>query len=207
MGDSINELGIYRQLNTEMREGLKNIYQQISTASGAPADAMLHEASHQLDEALRTTEQATMEIMEIVEKCLAMQTESAELIRIARDGAATAAHYARLARINSDLGAGLTDLFGKLSFQDLAGQRIKKVLGTLESIGQSVVDLYLSSGLVLAGVEKNPASDARSLREEARQAMDEFRSDRETRSVLKGPDRNGFSQSAIDELLAQLGGQ
>lgn len=206
MGDHINELGIYKQLNAEMREGLKNIYQQISTASGSQPDAMLHEASHQLDEVLKTTEQATMEIMEIVEKCLAMQTEGAELIRIARDGAATGAHYARLAQLNSDLGSSLTNLFGKLSFQDLTGQRIKKVLGTLESIGKNVVDLYLSSGLVLAGAEKNPASDARSLREEARQAMDDFRSEREVRSNLKGPDSNGFSQSAIDDLLAQLGG-
>lgn len=207
MSQHRNELGIYKQLNEEMREGLKNIYQQISSASGgAPTDALLHEASDQLGEVLKTTEQATMDIMEIVERSLDIQAECAGLIKTVCDGAATGAHLDRLRELNATLGDGLNDLFGKLAFQDLTGQRIKKVLSSLDDIGRSVVELYISSGLVMAGAEKNPATDADALRQEARKAVDDFRNDREVHSVLKGPDGSGISQDAIDDLLAQLGG-
>ena len=83
MADHADEPTVYRQLSTDMRQGLKDIYQQISTASSDQAspvpetDALFHEASDQLGEVLKATETATMSIMEIVEKHLDLQAESA----------------------------------------------------------------------------------------------------------------------------------
>ena len=90
MSEQKRQEAVYRQLSAEMRQGLKDIYQQISTASAAdgaaPAtDALFHEASAQLDEVLRDTEAAAMSIMEIVEKQLELQAESAELIAAAAE--------------------------------------------------------------------------------------------------------------------------
>ena len=54
MADHADEPTVYRQLSTDMRQGLKDIYQQISTASSDQAspvpetDALFHEASDQL---------------------------------------------------------------------------------------------------------------------------------------------------------------
>ncbi len=110
MGDIMSEqkrqAAVYRQLSADMRQGLKDIYQQISTASaaeGAPpaTDALFHEASAQLDEVLKDTEAAAMSIMEIVEKHLELQAESA---RILEDAAAGGGDMARLAAINGVLG-------------------------------------------------------------------------------------------------------
>lgn len=211
MSEQKRQDAVYRQLSADMREGLRDIYQQISTASAAdgaaPAtDALFHEASAQLDEVLRDTESAAMSIMEIVEKQLELQAESAELIAAAGE----APGMARLAAINDELGSDLTTLLTTLSFQDITGQRIKKVVVALNGIERRVVDLYVSSGLVMDGAEKDPAKDAQTLHEEARKAVADFREQQQqpegkTGSELKGPDRNGVSQAAIDDMLAQLG--
>ncbi|MDE5879355.1 MAG: protein phosphatase CheZ [Desulfovibrio sp.] len=210
MSEEKGHEAVYRQLSADMRQGLKDIYQQISTASAAegaaPAtDALFHEASAQLDEVLRDTEAAAMSIMEIVEKHLELQAESATLIAAAGEGEG----LARLAAINDELGVDLTTLLTTLSFQDITGQRIKKVVTALNGIERQVVDLYVASGLVMDGAEKDPAKDARTLQDEARQAVADFRESRKQPeaggSELKGPDKNGVSQAAIDDMLAQLG--
>lgn len=206
MSQPDSDQGIYRQLSADMQEGLRGLYHQLSdAASQAAPGAILHEASGHLDEALKATEQAAMEIMDSVEKCQSMQEESAQLLRVVDEGGATSAHVLRLRELNTALGAALAGIFAKLSFQDLAGQRIKKVLATLASMEQRVLDLYLSSGLVMAAAEQKPGTDAASLRESARKALDDFRNERQVRSELRGPDANGIGQEAIDDLLARLG--
>ncbi|MDR3362381.1 MAG: protein phosphatase CheZ [Desulfovibrio sp.] len=202
---------VYKQLSANMREGLKDIYQQISNASAdnAPSaplatDALLHEASDQLHEVLKTTENAAMTIMEIVEKHLDLHEENAAILSAAREGNFGAEQIARLAEINAILGEDLSNVLTALSFQDITGQRIKKVVAALSNIEKSVVELYVSSGLIMDSAEKNPARDAESLQDEARQAVEDFRRKRKVTSTLKGPDSKGISQSSIDDMLAQL---
>ncbi len=211
MAEQRDESAVYKQLSTEMRQGLKNIYQQISSASsdqGTPVsdtDALFHEASDQLGEVLKATETAAVNIMEIVEKHLDLQTESAALLEAVRSGTAADTQTARLAEINNQLGDDLTTLLTILSFQDITGQRIKKVVEALNKIEKSVVELYVSSGLIMESAEKNPHKDVQTLQDEARKAVEDFRQNRRVSSELKGPDANGFSQNAIDDMLAQLG--
>lgn len=212
MSEQKRQAAVYRQLSADMRQGLKNIYQQISTAATPEGDerpkvtdALFHEASDQLDEVLKATESAAMSIMEIVETQLDRQAESASLIADLRGRYADDAGLERLAAINEGLGVALTSLLTSLSFQDITGQRIKRVVSALNAIERSVVDLYVSSGLVMDAAEKNPAGDARAIQDEARKAVEDFRENRRVTSTLKGPDKNGISQSAIDDMLAQLG--
>ena len=74
MSEQKPEAAVYKQISTEMRQGLKDIYQRVSAASkGQPLpprnpDALFLEASSQLDEVLKDTEAAAMTIMEIVER-------------------------------------------------------------------------------------------------------------------------------------------
>lgn len=210
MSEKKAEPAVYRQLSTDMRQGLKDIYQQISTASDSrpPAesgtDALFHEATDQLDEVLKATESATMSIMEIVERHLDMQEQNAELLAHVREGTASSTQIALLEANNRQMGDDLTSVLTTLSFQDITGQRIKRVVTTLNKIENTVVELYLSSGLIMEGAEKDPQKDAASLQDEARQAVEEFRRQRKAEK-LKGPDNNGVSQGAIDDMLSQLG--
>ena len=121
-----------------------------------------------------------------------------------REGTATESQKARLAEINSQLGDDLTSLLTTLSFQDITGQRIKRVVAALNKIESSVVELYVSSGLIMDGAEKDPAKNAQALKEEASKAVEDFRQNRKVVSSLNGP-KKGVSQGAIDDMLAQLG--
>ena len=78
------------------------------------------------------------------------------------------------------------------------------MVAALNKIENTVMELYHSSGLIMEGAEKDPQKDAAALQDEARQAVEEFRQQRKAEN-LKGPDKNGVSQSAIDDMLSQLG--
>lgn len=197
---------VYRQLGAEMRHGLKNIWLKAaqSGCAGKSAEAIFDEASGQLNEVVKTTETAAMNIMEIVEKHDVLAQEAAELIS-GLEKTNPGAELERLAQINSELRADLVTLLTTLSFQDIAGQRIKKVMGVLRELESSVLELYLASGLMLEAAEKEPGQSAEKLASDAHQAVAEFRENRIVGSELKGPDSNAASQAAIDDMLAQLG--
>lgn len=199
---------VYRQLGADMRDGLKNIYQQISSASAeagerrTTTDALFTEASDQLREVVRATEEAAMNILAIIEKQQDKTREAAEIIRGAADRL-NEDEKEKLLAINADLEQDLSSALTALSFQDLTGQRVRRVVAALEAIEKSVVELYVSSGLMLERADEDPEKDIEEMRAEAKEAMESFRE--RGGSELKGPDRDGKSQKAIDDMLAQLG--
>lgn len=199
---------LYRRLSTEMRQGLKQIYSQISFASSlegdkAPSatDYLFNEASTQLSAVLAATEEATVQIMDVVEKHLDLQMESDTIISALKAGSASSEQVARLADINAALGADLTEIMTSLSFQDITGQRIKKVVTALTQIEATVLDLYLSSGLIIKGREADPSKNIDELQLEAHETVQKLK---DPQSALKGP-QQGASQANIDDLLSQLG--
>ncbi|MBQ9451970.1 MAG: protein phosphatase CheZ [Desulfovibrio sp.] len=211
MSENKPENTVYKQVSADIRDGLRDIYQQISTASKDQPQAveqpkeLFLEASSQLTEVLKATETATMHIMEIVERHLELQEQNVELLEKLRNGENIALHTATLIEHNHKLGDDLTALLTTLSFQDITGQRIKRVVSALEQIEAKVVELYVSSGLMMEGAEKDPRKNVAELQSEAKQAMQEFRKGQQVRSELKGPDTHGVSQNAIDDMLSQLG--
>lgn len=206
MPDTGKENSVYRELGAEMRQGLKNIWLKAAEAGcgDKKAEAIFEEASGQLNEVAAATETAAMNIMDIVEKQDALAQESAALIEKLGEKAA-GSELERLAAINSELRSDLVTLLTTLSFQDITGQRIKKVQTALRELESSVLELYLASGLMLDAAEKKPGHTAEKLAAEAREAVAAFRENRPAGSVLKGPDASGASQAAIDDMLAQLG--
>ena len=208
MSDEKPEAAVYKQISTEMRQGLKDIFQRVSAASkGQPLpppnpDALFLEASSQLDEVLKDTEAATMTIMEIVERQLEFQEKNDSILSELRNEADDPARIIQLETNNFRLGKDLTTLMTTLSCQDITGQRIKRVVSALNQIEAMVVELYVSSGLLLEAAEKDPTKNVQELQDEARQAVKEFN---QGRSELKGPDKAGVSQGAIDDMLSQLG--
>lgn len=199
---------LYKRLSTEMRQGLKKIYSQISLASNMEGeqtpedtDHLFHEASSQLSAVMDATEEATGQIMDVVEKHLDLQLESSAIIAAIQAGTATQEQISRLAAINGDIGTDLTEIMTALSFQDLTGQRIKKVVSALTRIEATVLELYVSSGLVMKGREADPHKNIEVLQSEAKQAVKQLK---DPRAALKGP-QSTSSQATIDDLLSQLG--
>ena len=203
---------IYKQLSTDMREGLKDIYHQISSVSDddGVSDAQEHhalflEATSQLDEVLKSTEEAASNMLGIIEKCEIDQEEIANILNQLREDGVSKAKLARLEALNKQFGEDLVNLTLQMSFQDLTGQRIKRVVSALNKIEDRVVKLYITSGLIMEGAENDPKKDPTELKAEAAKAVEDFKNQRIKSSELKGPDKNGISQSAIDDMLAQLG--
>lgn len=194
---------VYKQLSEEMRDGLKNIYEKtIVDKQSKPTDALFTEASGELDEVVKTTEAATMNIMEIVEKRQILADESGQLLGALKQKLGDDPALLRLEEINAGLNEDLITLLTTLSFQDITGQRIKKVMGALAAIEKSVLELYLTSGLIMEAAEKEPTKNAETIKAEAQKAVADFKS---RGSELKGPDKNAPSQEAIDNMLAELG--
>lgn len=217
---SLLESEFYRRISDDMRKGLKKIYKEISNASAATgavgpdnapvadkarADKLFHEASSQLSAVLTQTEQATESIMEVLERHMETQSETAGLLAQLKPDNASAEALERLVSINEQLGDDLNTIMLTLSFQDLTGQRIKRAVSALKEIESTVVEMYLSTGLLIQAYEETPERGLDVIEEEARKKVSALRDkDSVLDSDLKGPS-GGSSQGQIDDLLAQLG--
>ncbi len=202
LGESLQDQSFSSILVEELRDGLSVIYKEISMAkrSESPdmdqnrAAELFNEASDQLDHILKTTEQATVQIMDIVEHHLDRQ-HKAELLLSRIEEGGDPASLEQLRTMHQELNTDLMQIMTSLSFQDITGQRIKRIIQALRTIESTVFDLYLSTGLALKAYAAEPGKDIEQIKQESKKRVSE----------LKGPSSNAASQSEVDDLLTQLG--
>jgi len=198
------ESEFHQRLNQEMRQGLQDIYKEINKAAKTEnehspredkrqADQLFQEAAQQLDKILQTTESATTDIMDIVEKHMEFQASAVADLNALQQAQADPATISRLREANDALGEDLMRIMTTLSFQDLTGQRIKRIIEAIKKVEQIVLDLYLSTGLQMKAWAEEPQKDIKVLEAEAKQKV----------SALKGP-QTKVGQGDVDDLLAQL---
>lgn len=216
---TLTESEFYRRLSDEMLSGLQKIYKEIHTVSKADAgngknsatvsidhtqaNKLFTEASQQLDEIMSTTFEATENIMTKTEELFDKQQEAARIIGEMQSGESSPAHLRRLAEINEENGQAFTSIMEALSFQDLTGQRMKKVVNALGKIEATVFELYVSAGLMMKISHEDKQKDFEELSEETRRTASDLKEGKG--SELKGPSHNAASQSDVDDLLANLG--
>lgn len=94
------------------------------------------------------------------------------------------------------LQALISDSFVQMSFQDLTGQRIKKIINIIGQMEEKITRMIISFGIKLSEKEKNPDIS----RADLQKAVDE------KVELLAGPQRagEGMNQAEIDALLANL---
>ncbi|SDB01777.1 chemotaxis protein CheZ [Desulfonatronum thiosulfatophilum] len=196
----------YRIMNSELQDGLKQIYKEISHAKkhdgqpmstvgdGSQTSSLISEASDQLDEILIATEQAAVQVMDIVENQMELQAEMTAILERFRSGGARAVDVNALISTNQRLSDDFMRIMTALSFQDLTGQRIKKIIAAIKQVERITMDLFVSTGLKIKGLDEDPDRDIQILNTEARRKVSE----------LKGP-QTDTKQQDVDDLLAQLG--
>jgi chemotaxis protein CheZ len=208
------ELCIQKRINENMLDGLNNIYKEIAkisdsgagkkaagTTSGQlDAAALFKEASRQLDEIMVTTYNAADDIMNKAEFIQGNQFVALQHVSSLRASSARAEVVDALeAAVRQNMEA-INAIITDLSFQDLTGQRIKKVVNALSAVHQMVVETYISAGLMLKKTEEEPEKDFETIAQESHtQAEATIKN-----SELKGPTLNS-SQAEVDNLLAKLG--
>lgn len=195
----------YRRVNDDLQEGLKQIYREVKAARGGTEivcieadispEELFSETSDQLDAVLRTTEKAAVEIIDIVENLQELQGTVATIVKEFESGGVTKDNRQKLTDINNTLGMDLQNIMVSLSFQDLTGQRIKKIITSIRQIEKIVREVMLSTGLMIQQREEEPDKDIDTLSESAKT---------EATSKLEGPSEDA-NQGEVDDLLASLG--
>jgi chemotaxis protein CheZ len=195
----------YRRVNEDLQKGFKEIYKEIKAAktSNAPAaplgedpNELFSQASNQLDAILQTTESATVKIIDTIENLQALSDTLSGIVKSFEKGGVSKAERESLANINNTLNQDLMSIMTTLSFQDLTGQRIKIIIETIKKIEKIVLDVYMTTGLMIKAHAEAPNEKADFSHLQAK-AKDQL-------STLQGPQLDS-SQGSVDDLLASLG--
>jgi len=195
----------YRRVNEDLQKGFKEIYQEIKTAKGASEpivptaedpNELFSRASNQLDAILQTTESATVKIIDTIENLQTLSDTLAGIVKSFEKGGVSKAERETLADINASLSQDLMSIMTTLSFQDLTGQRIKIIIETIKKIEKIVLDVYMTTGLMIKARTESPAEQADFTQLQAK-AKDQL-------STLQGPQMDS-SQGSVDDLLSSLG--
>jgi chemotaxis protein CheZ len=90
----------------------------------------------------------------------------------------------------------ITDSFTQMSFQDLTGQRIKRIINLVSVMEEKIKGMVISFGIKLNEKEKNPDISQDELQRVVDEKVEE----------LSGPQRNGrgLDQAGIDDLLSNF---
>ena len=206
---AMKESELYRHINTEMRQGLQTIYKTITSVAGPGQETgpkedtgkLFTEATEQLEEIMTTTLEATESIMVEVEKLQDGLQQVADTLQTLKKDGENEVVNSLISQV-TEFENSLTQIMTSLSFQDLTGQRLQKVVKALGEIQDSIFEMYVSSGLMLKTREEMPEKEVEEIAAESKRRLDEIKEVKG--SELKGPTR-GSSQNDVDSLLADLG--
>jgi len=181
------------------------------------ATKYIPEAADQLEGIIETTESAANKIMDNLDllqeqarkmenaaACLKsgklkVQGKNMEYIEVDIDAEAVERitpllDYIEITEQNNT--ALITDIFVQMSFQDLTGQRIKKIMTLVHQMEDKLKNMVVSFGVKLSEKVKNPDISS----EELQRVVDE------KVTALAGPQKagHGLDQADIDSLLASI---
>ena len=193
LAKALAEGQFYRTLNTEVIDGIENIYSEIKSVkqtlgAGLPQESIdaIMESDSILDQIMQMTEKATLKILEFLET---MQEELREVIRAVKDQTESNL-IAKLTRLD----ALILETMTELSFQDLTGQQIKRVVGSLKKVEDIVFSVYVTSEIMKKSKEQSPDKDVEEIKEQARDLASNAKNK-----------KSFVDQEGVDKLLEQLG--
>ncbi len=172
------------------------------------ANVFIPQTSDQLEGIIETTEQAANTIMDNLDRMNQLVAKNKGVITDMRDGKVhgkaldmsvveeLAPALDLLTTHNSEYQNLITDTFTQMSFQDLTGQRLQRIIQLVAEIEGKITKMVISFGLKLTEREKNPQIST----EELQKKVDE------QFQLLAGPQKKGggLDQAGIDDLLNSL---
>jgi chemotaxis protein CheZ len=178
------------------------------------------EAADQLEGIMETTESVANRIMDNLEVMQARTDNLATIIENLKEGKIVVpgeqgnVAVTEISKANGDLGKSLkaltgymddtiqsdleiiSDIYTQMSFQDLTGQRIKRILSLVKQMEERLQQMVVSFGIKVAEKEKNPGVTEQELDMAVAKKQSE----------LAGPQKEGcgLDQAGIDDLLASI---
>lgn len=146
-------------------------------------------ATSQLSDITRATEEATNRIMELTEKVLDNHDLiSSGIERVKGSDRLDKTNIGELDRLVSDNKNSLIEIITCLSFQDLTGQKINKIMVMMRDVESRILELIVTFGLKANNKE---------------QGMDEVTSP--LLNELKRPVSDDLKQDLVDDMLKRFG--
>ncbi len=181
------------------------------------ATKYIPEASNQLEGVIETTEEAANKVMDNLENMEKNIGGIKKVLTFLREGTIVLPDHEKVNHgINidkktvktisplidyiesstEDYVSLISDSFAQMSFQDLTGQRIKRIINLVSEMEVKIKGMVISFGIKLNEREKNPDIS----QDELQKAVDEKVEE------LCGPQRQGqgLDQAGIDELMANF---
>lgn len=196
--------GKIKEIAKELIDFRKDLQRRIEPEIVEIASKDIPEASYQLEGINKTLEASTMKIMDINEEQLELANKRVENLTsfISENGHNGGVAGKTMRFIEEDLdvlkkvGSLSMSMMEPLSFQDLVGQRIQRIIKLVKSMEVRIEDLVISFGIKIQRHRENPERSF----EELRKDVENYKSD------LKGPQNEGegLDQNDIDDLLATL---
>jgi chemotaxis protein CheZ len=205
----LEQINFFEALTNEFTGKIKNIAQElidfrrdlqdkIEPGIVAMASQDIPEASHQLEGINETLEKCTMKIMDINDA--QMEAAEAQLEHLQAPVSDNGNKSEKTIQQQLETMTKIRDLsmsmLEPLSFQDLVGQRIQKIIKLVKSMEIRIEDVIITCGIKMQRHKENPRKSFAELEKD----VEEFRSD------LQGPQREGegLAQSDIDALLSSM---
>lgn len=172
------------------------------------ANVFIPQTSDQLEGIIETTEQAANTIMDNLDRMNQLVAENKGIISDMQNGKVDGHALERsmvetlspalelLAVHNSEYQNLITDTFTQMSFQDLTGQRLQRIIKLVAEIEEKITKMVISFGLKLTEREKNPEISTEELQKKVDEQV----------QLLAGPQKKGggLDQDGIDDLLNSL---
>ncbi len=155
----------------------------------------LPQASDVLTDLTRMTEEGTHRVMELTENLLENQGRVCAALETLRTGLSNEgpgfggfmAQCAALTELVAANQTALMDIITALSFQDLVGQRIKKVVGILDEVQSRLLELVVVFGR--KGTPRDPSGERTEV----------------LLKELEASKRTAMKQEVVDDLLKEFG--
>jgi chemotaxis protein CheZ len=190
---ALQEGHFYRALNSQVTDSIETVYSEIravkrliSKEAHQDSAGLLGETDSILDGIVKSTEKATLRIMDLLEE---LQSEFKEMGSLLDRG--EGAHCREKLRGLEEV---VMSIMTELSFQDLTGQQIKKVIQLLKRIEELSFDAYVTSEVFKKSREQAPDKSIDDIREKSRAIVEDARTQKDR-----------IDQEGVDSMLEQLG--
>lgn len=166
MARALSEGDFYRQVSTQVQGELENLATYISKTMAnlqllepsvrVSAECDIPEASQQLSDVVKATEEATNTIISLTETLLDHQTTLGEAIQKLKGQKNRSREYLQVLdeidHLHQDDEKTLIEVLTSLSFQDLTGQRINKIMYMVSTVQSKLFDLVKAFGIQVEAI-------------------------------------------------------
>ncbi|MDY0133048.1 MAG: protein phosphatase CheZ [Desulforegulaceae bacterium] len=174
LGKALSDGEFYQSMTNEAQDGLNQLMTEINKLkkstgihynnpnNESPGD-IFHCAADKLSEIYSKTEDATFTVMDIVENQMELISEAENNNYLKNPDAPKP--------ILNQMNENMVRILTELSFQDIIGQEMKKVIDFIKNIEEIINKLYISHNLMLKSKKANPELDCKVIKKEVQEKI------------------------------------